>query len=202
MNDKTWGPFSGRQLTTIAVAAMAMAASGTVWAVDAFTNVAIMDPLTGKKAQVDGARRVHTYDLVQGFDELPPNFVRFRASALTTFSCVQLATPPAGKSLIVKTLALNTFTLSSPGAGYVSFHVGTGCVVANEIFGVTPSEYGITDLNIEPGVVVPSGQSLWVVKGTSSISATAYGFGYLVPSSWAPASAVASGSRSGQQAAR
>ena len=57
---KTWGPFSGRQLTVVIVALVIgfIAAPSAVWAVDTFSNVAIEDPVTGVKAQVDSARRL------------------------------------------------------------------------------------------------------------------------------------------------
>jgi hypothetical protein len=52
---KTWGPFSGRQLTTMFVALVigAVLVPSTVWAVDTFSNVAIEDPVSGVKASVD-----------------------------------------------------------------------------------------------------------------------------------------------------
>ncbi len=57
---KTWGPFNGRQLTTIIVAIVigVIATPTAVWAVDTFSNVAIQDPVTGVKAQVDNNRRL------------------------------------------------------------------------------------------------------------------------------------------------
>jgi hypothetical protein len=59
---KTWGPFTGRQLTTIIVALVigVIAAPSAVWAVDTFSNVAIEDPVSGVKAQIDSARRLQT----------------------------------------------------------------------------------------------------------------------------------------------
>jgi hypothetical protein len=61
---KTWGPFTGRQLTTIIVAVIvgAVLVPSSVWAVDAFSNVAIEDPVTGVKAQVDSTQHVKVGD--------------------------------------------------------------------------------------------------------------------------------------------
>ena len=57
-----WGPFSGRQLTVMFCALMAAVVllPSTVYAVDAFTNVAVEDPVTGVKAKVanNGAVKV------------------------------------------------------------------------------------------------------------------------------------------------
>jgi hypothetical protein len=60
---RSWGPFSGRQLTTvvIAVCTTVVVAPGAVWAVDTFSNVAVQDPVTGTKASVDA-----THHLVVG----------------------------------------------------------------------------------------------------------------------------------------
>jgi hypothetical protein len=59
MSTPTWGPFTGRQLTTmVIVIAAVIGIPGTVWAVDTFTNVAIEDPVTGVKASVDATHKV------------------------------------------------------------------------------------------------------------------------------------------------
>jgi hypothetical protein len=56
---KSWGPFSGRQLTLIIVTAIvALFVPGTVWAVDTFSNVAIEDPVSGVKASVDAGHHL------------------------------------------------------------------------------------------------------------------------------------------------
>src|SRR5436309_2499091 len=57
---KTWGPFTGRQLTVIIVALIAgvVMLPGVTWAVDAFSNVAVEDPVSGVKAQVDATRHL------------------------------------------------------------------------------------------------------------------------------------------------
>src|SRR4051812_40653573 len=57
---KTWGPFTGRQLTTLLVAGMVtlVLAPTTVWAVDQFSNVAVQDPVSGVKASVSSSHKV------------------------------------------------------------------------------------------------------------------------------------------------
>src|SRR4051812_30278413 len=61
---RTWGPFTGRQLTVIIVAFMAaiVMLPGVTWAVDSFSNMAIQDPVSGVKAQVDSTRRLMVGD--------------------------------------------------------------------------------------------------------------------------------------------
>jgi len=57
---KTWGPFTGRQLTAIVISVIVgvVLLPGAVWAVDSFTNVAIQDPVSGAKASVDAKHHV------------------------------------------------------------------------------------------------------------------------------------------------
>jgi hypothetical protein len=59
-----WGPFSGRQLMVMFCALMAaiVLLPGTVYAVDAFSNVAIQDPVTGVKAKVSTGRSLQVGD--------------------------------------------------------------------------------------------------------------------------------------------
>jgi hypothetical protein len=60
----SWGPFTGRQLTTIIVSLIVGAAllPSAVWAVDTFSNVAIEDPVSGVKARVDATNRLKVSD--------------------------------------------------------------------------------------------------------------------------------------------
>ena len=61
---KTWGPFSGRQLTTIIgmLLVAVVVLPSAVWAVDTFSNVAIEDPITNNKAGVDSSNRLKVGD--------------------------------------------------------------------------------------------------------------------------------------------
>src|SRR4051794_7626779 len=58
------GPFTGRQLTTIIVVLIIGVATvpSAVWAVDTFSNVAIMDATSGQKAAVDANQRLRVGD--------------------------------------------------------------------------------------------------------------------------------------------
>lgn len=63
LQDRGWGPFSGRQLTVmiITLAALVMV-PGAAYAVATFSNVAIQDPVTGARASVDAAHRLQVGD--------------------------------------------------------------------------------------------------------------------------------------------
>jgi hypothetical protein len=58
----TWGPFTGRQLTTIIVAVLLTLVPGAVWATATFSNVAIYDPQSEKRAAVDSDRSLRVGD--------------------------------------------------------------------------------------------------------------------------------------------
>jgi hypothetical protein len=73
MNEATsskrmWRPFSGGQLTIIIVTFMVgvMMVPGTVWAVGAFTKVAVQDPISGVKASVDATHHLAVAGKVTG----------------------------------------------------------------------------------------------------------------------------------------
>jgi hypothetical protein len=204
MNERTWGPFSGRQLTTMVVALiLVLGVPGTVWAVDTFSNVAIEDPVTGVKASVDSSKRLKVGDgssamTVDGTTTGPEAAANtlFRSATFPTSSgnCTPIATPPANKALIIKSVALNTYSVTSPGSGRTGvFYLGTdGCEVI--VFDINPPGVGLINQPFEPGLGVPAGKRLWV--STNNISAEVYTFGYSVPASAVPASSF-SGSAKG-----
>jgi hypothetical protein len=70
---RTWGPFTGRQLTVIIVSLMVgvVMVPGTVWAVDTFTNVAIEDPVSGVKASVDSTNHLAVAGTVHALPASP-----------------------------------------------------------------------------------------------------------------------------------
>jgi len=184
MPQKSFGPFSGAQLTAIVVAVLAFLLPTTLWAVDAFTNVAIQDPVSGNKAAVDSSRKLSVYDPNSFADEYPGTIVRFVHDTVGG-TCRKIATPPAGKALVLKTLAIDTFQLTVTGNGYgIYFYIGPTC--SSSAVSHHPPAFGLTTVNFEPGLVVRAGQSLWVSSQTT-VQAEVYGFGYLVASSWAPA---------------
>src|SRR2546423_1557860 len=64
MEPRTWGPFTGRQLTVMIVTLIIGVAMlpGAVWAVDTFSNVAIQDPPTGVKTKVNSSHALGVGD--------------------------------------------------------------------------------------------------------------------------------------------
>jgi hypothetical protein len=175
---------------------------GTVWAVDTFSNVAVEDPVTGVKASVDSSKRLKVGD-GSGAMTVDGTTTGAEAAANTLFhsatfppsagTCTAVATPPGGKALIVKSVALNTYSVASPGTGRNGvFYLGTdGCEVL--VMDINPPGVGVINQPFEPGLGVPAGKRLWV--STNNIAAEVYAFGYSVPASAVPASSSSSASK-------
>jgi hypothetical protein len=187
MPAKSFGPFSGRQLTTIIVAAiLVLGVPGTVFAVDTFSNVAIQDPVSGVKASVDAQHRLKTLDTLSGSvlaAETPPaNIVQFFGGAGT--ACATLYTVPAGKALILKTANGYLFKEDSASA---ELDLYNGCSAFVAAF---TSDHVAETVNEDfgPGIVFRAGSKVSVTA--SAGGGSVHGYGYLVPSSAVPASAV------------
>jgi hypothetical protein len=175
---------TGNHITILGVTSILAVMSGAVWSVDAFTNVAVQDPTNGRKAAIDVQRQLLVKDTRGAADLLHGTYVRFWATAPAT--CTKIATPPAGKSLVIKSLISNTFNNPAPGLGKaIYFYVGTNCT--DVIGSINPGGIGIDSLSFEPGLVVPSGQSLWALR-SADIASEVFGTGYSIPSVWGPPS--------------
>jgi hypothetical protein len=177
---------TGNHITILGVTSILAVMSGAVWSVDAYTNVAVQDPTNGRKAAIDVQRQLLVKDTRGAADLLHGTYVRFWKPALT--ACTAIATPPAGKSLVIKSLMSNTYINPTPGSGhFIYFYVGTGCVASSVVGSINPGGIGIDSLSFEPGLVVPSGQSLFFYK-SSTIQSEVFGTGYSIPSVWGPPS--------------
>ena len=142
MTAKTWGPFTGRQLTTMFVALMvgAVMVPSAVWAVDEFTNVAIMDPVTGYKAKVFSGGNIRVSDnsgpmtvdgtvAVSSSRTAPLNVREARRpwqeakylniDAGATSGCQVLSNPPAGNAVHLR----SAFVATNVGAAFTRIYL-------------------------------------------------------------------------------
>ena len=190
----------------VACIAIVIATAGTAFAATG-QLVNITDPgnaaqaakvdATGKLNVGDGSGAL-TVDGTTTSREAPGSALfRGQAFAFSGGSCVPLATPPDGKALILKSIALDTFNIGTPGAGILAgFYLGAqGC--ERFLMDINPPGVGLINQPFEPGLGIPSGQRLWVFA--SGISAEVYAFGYSttassVPATLAPTSVAKSGS--------
>jgi hypothetical protein len=185
---KTWGPFTGRQLTTIicVVAVMALFPVGA-WAV-AGSNSFVTDATTGKHATVDSEGQLHVVANVAG----AKSWVRSGANSLSNSYAVRV-TPPAGKAFVLRQLHLDWFGADAAADPYISWGVGVPTCVSMD-----NSSIELVDLSsgqdnrvvtFDPGYIVPAGKALCALKhGNGTFYLNAYG--YYVPSTAVSSSGI------------
>jgi hypothetical protein len=201
---KTWGPFTGRQLTTMIVALIVcVLVPGTVWAVDTFSNVAIEDPVSGVKASVDSAHRLKVGDAagamtvdgsVTATEASAANFVRVFAA--TSSTCSNAYTIPSGKALILKSMQAFIHNAGSPGSDAEAIvYNAANCSGSLVAAAISDRAHENVAQNFEPGIAIPAGHVVATQGFGDSGSVMLYG--YLVPASSVPASAAAPAARNG-----
>ena len=182
----------------VAVVAVVVATGGTAFAATG-QLVNIVDPgNAARAATVDASGQLNVGDGGGGLTvdgtttsrESPANAL-FRSFVFPNGSsgdCVALATPPAGKALIVKSVALDTVVIDSPGAGkFAGLYLGAS-TCESFVMEINPSGVGLLNQPFEPGLAVPAGQRLWV--RALNISSEAFAFGYTVPAGSVPATSL------------
>lgn len=197
---KTWGPFTGRQLTTIiCVLIVTVLFPVAAWAVTG-SHVFITDPRNGHYGAVDTAGNVQV-KVNGGVDVAPPTqFVESHQITLVG-SYLPILTAPAGKDLVVTTIDEDWSGDNLATASYAEITVANGGTCASPSFALEyffdlPTGAGSHDFHLTPGYVVPSGKSLCALKaGTSNPEVFLGAFGYTVAkgSVAQPAVAVAGG---------
>jgi hypothetical protein len=186
----------------VAIIAFVVATAGTAFAASG-QLVNIVDPgnaaqaarvdSTGKLSVGDGSGPV-SVDGTTTSREAPASAL-FHGLAFPALNggCTPLATPPAGKALILKSVALDTFTIGTPGIGkFAALFLGTtGC--ENLVMEINPPGIGLINQPFEPGLGVPAGQSLWV--RAFEISAEADAFGYSTTAGSVPPSSLSASAK-------
>jgi hypothetical protein len=179
MSRRSFGPFSGTHLTVIIVAVVAVVGlPSALFAVDAFSNVAIEDPVSGVKASVDSHHRLKTSatGTVIATEATPANLVRFHAVP-SGFTCTQAYAIPAGKALILKSAI--AYVIGAPNSE-IDLFSDAACT---SFVGAFQSDQSRTTINdsFGDGVAVKS-LYLQTQYGAGTVS----GYGYLVPASAVP----------------
>jgi hypothetical protein len=178
--------FTGRQVTTMVVGLMATVVllPGAVWAVDAFTNVAIQDPVTGTKASVGASNALKVGDNVGPLTvdgtviarpAKPTEFFSKFISASGHQTCDFITIPPAGKTAVLTTVNIALYSNPSPGFGNrLRISTGTNCGGIDVAEAIPPGKDHIT-LPFDPGLVSSNGFSIYTsgnLQGT--VTATGY----------------------------
>jgi hypothetical protein len=208
---KTWGPFTGRQLTAIVLGLIAaILVPGAAYAVDSFTNVAIEDPVSGAKASVDATHHVLVGDgsgpvTVDGTvtdHEAPYNTLKHWAAFGVTqdIGCQTIAAVGTSRGLVVKSIHIDTYVNPSPGSGQAFYlYYGPASSPCSNILEVAnPPGIGPTVLDLGAGVALPAGNYLSVQAG-GSVAAEFTAYGFTIASSQAPAAAPAAKAATPQQ---
>ena len=198
--DRGWGPFTGRQLTTIVcVGIVTMLFPVGAWALTT-TNTYITDAHTHNSATVNAAGQLATSAAVSGAvtatESSPKEFWNGRLKGTPPMPvATPFAAPPAGKALIVTSISIN-YTKTASATGTLEFLLSTVNATCsstgNTILEDSPTAHGVKNLTFQPGLVVPAGRALCALDSdTNNITADVFVDGYLVPAASAPAGAPA-----------
>ena len=154
--------------------------------------VTLVDSDGPSQAQVDdGSLRVRIGGKqVIARPQDPSGYVRGFGAAVGA-TCEKIIAPPAGKALVVTTLLVNVTSNPSPSpADWVAFYTGPNPCLSYVMHDV-PATTGLRSLPLEPGITIPEGHSLWMLKN-DEVTAYATAIGYSVAASAVPAEAPAS----------
>ena len=182
------GTILGAVALFIALGGTALAATGTV--------VNIADPTTASHvAKVDangklqvGGGPVSLTGTATTQLAAPSTYLHSRFFPIAG-SCNVVATPPAGKAMIVRDVRIDVYQDPMPGSGqYVSLYSDNTC--SSLVGDVNPATVGETVLPLDPGLGIPAGSGLSVLVG-GSVGAEVYTDGYAVPSGQGPAAPAA-----------
>ena len=186
----------------VAMIALVVAMGGTAFAASG-QLVNIVDPgNAARAAKVDAAGKLNVGDgsgpvSVDGTttSREAPASALFRSLVFPFphLGCVPLATPPAGKALVIKSVAVDTISMGTSGGGlFAGLYLGAGGC-ESLVMEINPPGVGLINQPFEPGLGVPAGQRLWVV--TYSISSEVSAFGYSTTASSVPASSLSASAK-------
>ncbi len=182
----------------IACLALLLAAGGVAYGTTVATGqlVNIVDPNNAAQAakvapggflQVGDGSGPLTVDGGVTAREAPPNTFYRNYVAVNPGSCVAVATPPAGKALIVKTVSLNFVTAAANQYIFLRISPASAPCGGSTVQYVFRPSVGIDVLPFEPGLAIPAGKVLGVfaspVGGDRTLAVT----GYTVVASAVPA---------------
>jgi hypothetical protein len=186
--------FTGRQMTAIVIAMMMMVVLWPVAASAAGSLVTIVDGSTNAKAKVDstGALKVGGTVAVGGVTrEAATTQYRHFYNLTSSTTCNTLSpAPPSGQGYLLRSLNVDVYG-GAPGNGgkYISIYRDNHCV--DIVATVTPGSLGVSNVDLGPGLT--SKTTFSIRSSDATLSATVYGFGYLIPASGVVADAAPAG---------
>jgi hypothetical protein len=134
---------------------------------------------SGRKADVTRAAQLQVaeaspHQLVRGYNS-------------SGGSCVAVLTAPATKAVVVQTAWVDFSDLNGT-YDLLGLYVGSSCL-GGTVFGAVHTDVvGVQALDFGAGLVVPAGQSLWIIP-TNGTGVYVSAFGYKIPPEAAPTTA-------------
>lgn len=190
------GPFTGRQLTVIAVTAIAATAVPVGAYAVSTARTAVVDPSGRYAASVDANHRLQVGGsvaaTVTGTTQLavPAAFFHTTGTNLMPGSCTVIATAPATTALIVRQVRLDVYQDPTPGsANNIEIMVGD-CSLGHMVGDVNPPGVGPSIVTFDPGIGIPPGVHLYA-STQGGVAGEAYVDGYRVAASAVPHTGVA-----------
>jgi hypothetical protein len=165
MHAPTWGPFTGRQLTTIICVTIVMILLPVAaWSATA-SHVIVDTPVAANVAQ-------RSQFISTGTQKDLPNG--------STSVNGRLILPPTGKGLVVTMLHISYFNAVANSSAVQLFYANPadcGGAQGATVEWALPSGSGSIDAPMNPGFVVPPGKALCARAGVNaSVGAKAYGY--------------------------
>jgi len=188
---RTWGPFSGRQLTTIIVAIVVMALFPVgAWAVSG-SNAIVTDAVSGQHASVNSTGALNVAQAS------PKSFFSAALSQVAS-SFEPVFESDAGHAYIVTSIVVNVLNDTALG-GSRDLRLGVSrtngdcdsiaLVPESNIAPIyfTPSGVGTIVESFQPGFVVPAHRALCAINSDpANVSADVFAYGFKVPAASAP----------------
>ncbi len=126
--------------------------------------VASVLTFTGIKGTSGNKADVSTAGQLLSAPATPANYFANFDQGVTSSTAVPIATPPAGDGLVVTSVNISAYAVTTPGSSYLNITVGpsgcSGALLGTFQHGVYPSSIGATELTFNPGIVIPSGDVL------------------------------------------
>jgi hypothetical protein len=114
-----------------------------------------------------------------------PSLARaFHYTNLTGSDCTAVYTAPSGWAFVLESLTVDIVQPQTPGPG-INVRIATDPQCNAELGDVNPIGVGATSIPMTPGIVLPSGDSLYAIAD-NGVVAEVYGFGYIEPVADAP----------------
>lgn len=160
---------------------------GAAWLAIGFAASALIVPAAAVAAGNVGiigsngnTAKVTTSGSLQVAEATPASFKEFVHFGPSSATCTKVATVPAKKGFVLKSVTFDVFEDSSPGSGNdVILATRSDCAGSSVIMDDNPGSVNATELSFGPGFAVAPGHSLYM-EDFNGVTAEVYLLGYYV----------------------